>query len=684
MGPRNIQEYFEECIYSDRSLPPHIEEINSKTVEFLNVYQKSRNSMERKKLVVVLSIILKYNRLSYSMLKEKKLAYIIQNKMFICHGDSSKQDIDYSQLRAREPDHVSDPLFFTMPMSQFPYGLVIPFSQKRIESMWNNNELEKLPDPQKHFIWIATKGGELKLIQGGESNDSSSNNVSLSLMSISYEDVPSDCGQKVGLKKKAKRDSEKETEYLDISFDKEINISPQNPRKKPKPYNNNSNHKSFNCFKSMEVKSNNARRMSGVLGSKMEEIIKDREEKERLFVIKRGKKRKVKKRKSTYMTQTSFERKHNGSEDIDTSFQKSSSKKNQAKRRSMKREPQNTGEQNQSFKNLFQQVKKRQKKSKIQDHLNNDNVFSNIQQLRDSNQFSGSNNSSKLFEQITNMNHNSSSTHNKSSLFENSVGPSNLKSENSAFFMSRDRRFRTVSRQKLNQDSYPYQNMSNGSLKKSLKLNLTPANKRSFIKNQQSEAKEKKKVQKSSNAYTKYFKSRETFSMNNLPNELNYFSNHRQERFLKSENTHLDMSELTTDHSTPNGSQILAKVTKPKPYEQFSRKSSGSRSRIKISRRKVKSKTITNLDEVDRTMDQFDFSKRQRFKESSNKFKIKMKPLFASTLKLIDRSNIDQSRLVNGKFYTHKKQKLIKKLDQCVERTNLIYKKNKQKSRQYL
>jgi hypothetical protein len=71
MQPKNIQEYFEECICSEIAMP---KEVNSRTLEFLNVYQKSKNPSERKKLVVVLATILKYNRLSYTLLKQKLLA----------------------------------------------------------------------------------------------------------------------------------------------------------------------------------------------------------------------------------------------------------------------------------------------------------------------------------------------------------------------------------------------------------------------------------------------------------------------------------------------------------------------------------------------------------------------------------------------------------------------------------
>jgi hypothetical protein len=205
---------------------------------------------------VVLAIILKYNRLSYDLLKEKRLAYIIHNKLFICHGFSSKQGIDYSQLRAREPDHVANPIFYSMPMSQFPFGLVIPYSKKRIENMWNNNELDKLPDPKNHFIWVGTKDAELDLIQGGDGG-SEEDSVSLSLMSISYTDVPHNDKQKVSLKKKAKHKESEVVKYLDISFDEQFPPAqgPQNPRtkaKQAKRYNSQTKHRSYNNFNNLD------------------------------------------------------------------------------------------------------------------------------------------------------------------------------------------------------------------------------------------------------------------------------------------------------------------------------------------------------------------------------------------------------------------------------------------------
>ena len=175
-------------------------------------------------------------------------------------------------MRAREPDHVSDPLFFSMSMSQFPFGLVIPYSKKRIENLWNNNELNKLPDPKTHFIWIGTKNRELELINSSDDNSSNSskqpNDVSLSFMSISYKDLESEVGKnafkgKKGTKMTLKRNNrkKKEDKYLDISFDEEhthhgfsqnqsINrenfgsVGATNHVKKRKR-----EHKSFNCFK---------------------------------------------------------------------------------------------------------------------------------------------------------------------------------------------------------------------------------------------------------------------------------------------------------------------------------------------------------------------------------------------------------------------------------------------------
>jgi hypothetical protein len=48
----------------------------------------------------------------------------------------------------------------------------------------------------------------------------------------------------------------------------------------------------------------------------MKEVIKQREEQENLFVIKRSQKRRSKKRKTAHVTQSIFEKKHRGSENL--------------------------------------------------------------------------------------------------------------------------------------------------------------------------------------------------------------------------------------------------------------------------------------------------------------------------------------------------------------------------------
>lgn len=86
LAPINIQEYFEDCIClkPDTTKPFYFEKLTPKITESLNFYQSSKNPLERKKLVVVIAVLLKLNKLNYSFLKDSLLASIVTGKLFIC------------------------------------------------------------------------------------------------------------------------------------------------------------------------------------------------------------------------------------------------------------------------------------------------------------------------------------------------------------------------------------------------------------------------------------------------------------------------------------------------------------------------------------------------------------------------------------------------------------------------
>jgi hypothetical protein len=283
-------------------------------MDFLGQFIHSKSSNERKKLIVVLATIIKKNKSVYRILKDKGFCAILNRRLYLCPNYKSKLSIDYSALKAFEPDHCQDPLFFSMPISQYPFGLVVPHNSRGLRRQLHFGDISSIPDPYTHFVWVSMTQREIEVLDGelmiGEVPEEEEE-LSLSLMSISYDELPKETWGKVpviGLKKRERKGSQ----FSFCSGDTEENQGRAEGLGKEKDNQNKKNRDpELNCFKhkveDVMASTKKTRNLSGVLGSKVKELLKEESEQEMNFIIKRGKKRRIKKRKSRYISQTSFD-----------------------------------------------------------------------------------------------------------------------------------------------------------------------------------------------------------------------------------------------------------------------------------------------------------------------------------------------------------------------------------------
>ena len=239
-----MQEFFKRCIKKRFRYKPV--KLSPSLAEYLSQFIHSSSDIERRKLVVTLATILKHEKLAYPLLKEKQLCKIINNRLYLCPSYNSKDSINYSHLRAREPDHCADPLFFSMPLSQYPFGLVVPYNRRRLGMMVKSNEIHKIPDPRENFIWVSLNKREIEILDNNGIEEESEEEISLSLMSISYAELPQNESKGFGVEPR-------------MSLKKRKKFNDYEEKKKKRMYN--------------QVLENSApglnRNMSGVLGSKV-------------------------------------------------------------------------------------------------------------------------------------------------------------------------------------------------------------------------------------------------------------------------------------------------------------------------------------------------------------------------------------------------------------------------------
>ena len=118
----------------------------------------SRNSQSRTKAMLVVAILLKTNPHYAKIIKKlTQFGEEVQDKYFLFTGYRTKQGVDLKNMAARkEPTHIKGPLFFSMALSKYPVGLIIPYSLKRIKQMLASKEVSKIPDPVFNIIWMGS------------------------------------------------------------------------------------------------------------------------------------------------------------------------------------------------------------------------------------------------------------------------------------------------------------------------------------------------------------------------------------------------------------------------------------------------------------------------------------------------------------------------------------------------
>ena len=129
--------------------------ITNSLIKLLRRGGDSRSNIERVKAMLIISILQQRNETFSTKFEELNiLGKKVGDKRFIFTHYRDKRMIDLKKLvKRKEPSHCDKPLFFSMTLSQYPVGLVVPWSYQRIKQMTANEELEKIPDPFMNIIW---------------------------------------------------------------------------------------------------------------------------------------------------------------------------------------------------------------------------------------------------------------------------------------------------------------------------------------------------------------------------------------------------------------------------------------------------------------------------------------------------------------------------------------------------
>ena len=311
--PKNnrIEKYFKWCLKLCKDEDSKGGVVSREKVQLLRRYKNSKLTEERKQLIVILAVLLKKDKLNYQRFEQNSLCRIINDRLYLCPDYISKKNIDYNELKAREPEHCEDPIFFSMPISQYPFGLVVPYNLDRLLRVRKAREIHKIPDPYTHFVWVNLKAREIDFLGRGHKRVIPED-LSLSLMSISA--CESTKNKYIHLKPSSVERGKKLVRFRDESrkgqrYRDSVKLAMEKDAKR-----RHVDKKELNYFKdgvedimASILRRRTRRRLSGVLGSKVEQVVKEENEKEMKYVIKRGKKTMKKRRKSRYITDTSFE-----------------------------------------------------------------------------------------------------------------------------------------------------------------------------------------------------------------------------------------------------------------------------------------------------------------------------------------------------------------------------------------
>ena len=110
---------------------------------------------ERVKAMLAITLLLQRNNWFRTKFEATStLGKKVGDKSFIFMHYTKKRYLDIQGIvKRKEPTHCDKPLFFSMALSQYPVGLVVPYSAGRIKQMIANGEFEKIPDPFLSIIW---------------------------------------------------------------------------------------------------------------------------------------------------------------------------------------------------------------------------------------------------------------------------------------------------------------------------------------------------------------------------------------------------------------------------------------------------------------------------------------------------------------------------------------------------